>query len=341
MNIPNNRHYEMSQKGGSMFEQAKKRATELAEQKVAELAEQKVAELAQQGVSVEGSGEMGKAFGLSKNMVKDLAEKKVSELTQSGETAETKQETAEAKQETAEAKQETAEAKQETAETQSRESAEDPDEQNEDSEEVLMESLMTLYEDKKKMEERLNELKKINKGKKMTNGEDPYEQNEDSEETLMENLTALYEDKKKMEERLNELKKFNKGKKMTNETNQEGKEEYLLDKESFNIYYNIYDEFKDKPLPDTLDVKIINDFNTNIINEDRKELYNRVLYFIYNFLENNISDVNTEIKKSYDEEYILFEDFINASQKKNNYKILKNIKQDRKIDFSYFLLNNI
>ena len=97
---------------------------------------------------------------------------------------------------------------------------------------------------------------------------------------------------------------------------------------------------KNNPLPNTIDAKIINDFNSNIIVEEKKDLYNTVVYFIYHFLENNIN-MNVENKKSYDTEYIIFEDFIKLSQTKNNYKILKHKIKDDKLDFSYFLLNNI
>ena len=205
-------------------------------------------------------------------------------------------------------------------------------------EEELRQKIDDLKNKKTSMEKRLKEILEIIKNKKK------------KRDKLDINLKETLIDKqKRYEEVLKEINNTEEGinfevetpKKEEKEKDKEEVQQYvLIDKNSFNIYYTIYESLKDIPTPDSPVVQIIKEFNNNIIRDNKKELYNKTLFFIYKFLETTI-DMNIPIQKSYDKEYILFEEFIVSSQKKNNYKILKNIKQDHKIDFAYFLLNNI
>ena len=205
-------------------------------------------------------------------------------------------------------------------------------------EEELRQKIDDLKNKKTSMEKRLKEILEIIKNKKK------------KRDKLDINLKETLIDKqKRYEEVLKEINNTEEGinfevetpKKEEKEKDKEEVQQYvIIDKNSFNIYYTIYESLKDIPIPETQVVQIIKEFNNNIIRDNKKELYNKTLFFIYKFLETTI-DMNIPIQKSYDKEYILFEEFIVSSQKKNNYKILKNIKQDHKIDFAYFLLNNI
>lgn len=148
----------------------------------------------------------------------------------------------------------------------------------------------------------------------------------------------------------------------------------MLDKKTFLNYYSLYKKFNPNPTAEpktksettsettkaTTETKVtnfINEFNSNIINQDKIEKYNKVLLFIYKFLEtyeinepkqNEMEETKEETilqeskaEDAEDTKYTQFKKFIEKSREKTNYKILKNLKQSNRLEFSYFLLNNI
>lgn len=152
----------------------------------------------------------------------------------------------------------------------------------------------------------------------------------------------------------------------------------MLDKKTFVNYYSLYTKFNPDPTAEpktksetpsettkaTTETKVtnfINEFNSNIINQDKIEKYNKVLLFIYKFLEtyeinepkqNEMEETKEETKEetnqqeykpeeAEDTKYRKFKEFIEKSRENINYKILKNLKQSNRLEFSYFLLNNI